>query len=387
VSITTYASQIESNHSYFKNSNFLSDYEITVKGYGDIKYRNYEFEKTRTNSINTDLAINFDIQGKIEEGFKYGIQWTERFNNEFEKSRTFFGYISDSYYGRFEFGNTLAATEVSRIGGDSISIGNGGVFGELSRYMVSNLSGGSYLILKEGSLSSQMFGYYNADMNMKYFDYFNYKEKINYYSPDFFGFQMLFSFMPNNALDIKYVDINTTSTGNLLLGDIVSIGFNYANTFDNIGIALSVISERNLDLLPNRDSSGQKIERDIDISSDILGVNINYFSFTVGASLGILRKGKTTNNTFKNIIFDRTEYKNYTVSYEFRNIILNYNLFESEVKEKNKFSSSTMALELKLAKNVSLYGEYTDFSVETLDILQTETKGKLFLFGALINFY
>jgi hypothetical protein len=385
---TVEASQIESNHSYFKNSNFLSDYVVTIKGYGDIKINSLKDENAVINGLNTDLSVNIDIQGKIEENFKYGIQLIERLNNDFKKNTSYFGYISN-YYGKFEFGNTLSTTEISRIGGDSLSIGNGGIFGEFSRHLISYLIPGQYFILKEGTLSNQFFGYYNNKMRMEDYDYFNYGGKINFTSPEFFGFQAMFSFMPGNKIPIEKIDKANTVSSTLNIGDITSYGFVYMNTFDNLGVAFSMVQEQNMDLFASKNSNKEKIKNDMEISSKIIALNINYFGFTLSTSKGFLDRKKNIgmDPLFTNITKENGEYTNYAAGYEIGNIFINYNSFKSEVKNANTFSSESFSLEIKSNKNVSFYGEYIDFSMETKETSPKKKSGKMFMLGALINFY
>jgi hypothetical protein len=384
------ASQIESNHSYFKNSNFLSDYEVTVRGYGDVKFASQKFTEGTNNELNTDLSINFDVQGKIEEGFKYGFQLAERFNSnkDFTKSRSYFAYINN-YYGKFEFGNTLAATEVSRVGGDSLSIANGGIFGDFSRYILNNLTAGQFFILKEGTLSNQFFGYYNQAMDREYYDHFDYIGKINYYSPELYGFQGLFSYSPGNKITPQMVDKQNGTGAELIIGDVISYGVSYINTFDNIGIAVSMIKEKNMNFAADKDEDGRKLSTKMDINSDIFGLNINYFGFTVAFSTGLLTRTNVENTYFAPITNEKSSYTDYGVGYEIGNIILNYNSFKSEVKKINSFSADSFSIEIKSNKNVSFYGEYIDFIIENKKSIPQPTSkgGRMALFGVLVNFY
>jgi hypothetical protein len=382
------ASQIESNHSYFRNSNFVSDYEITLKGYGDFKLDTFKFGDNVTNETNTDFAVNFDVQGKIEEGFKYGLQLIKRFNDRYTKNTSYFIYTSNAY-GRFELGNTSSATDISRIGGDSVSIGNGGIFGDFSRQIISNLPNNQFFILKEGTLSNQFFGYYNNNMNMDYYDYFNYKGKINYFSPEFFGFQALFSYMPNNEIRIGEINITNATNNMLNIGDIMSLGVNYINSFDNLGIAVSFVLEQNGVGLFSNKNNNIEITEELEISSKIISGSINYFGFTLSASYGTLKREKVALQTFKTITDESAKYLNYSAGYEISNISLNFNNFKSEMGKKNVFSSTSYSLEVKTNKNVSFYGEYINFSLEDKAVPTDikNYKGKMIMLGTLINFY
>jgi hypothetical protein len=380
---------VESNHSYFRNSNFLNDYEVTIRGFGDVKLFSLD-EEAKTNGLNTDLAINVDIQGKIEEHFRYGIQLTERLNNNFKKNRSFFGYV-DNIFGKFEFGNTLSATEISRVGGDSLGIGNGGIFGEFSRIIVNSLSEGQYFILREGTLSSQMFGYYNSKMDMDYFDHFNYIGKINYYSPDFFGLRVLASFAPNVKLEREMFERGGVNDV-INLGDVASVGINYINTFDSLGLALSLARESNTNVVSDRNAQGKKIERGIDISSTVAGANVNFFGFTFSGSYGILERKNVKNSPI--ISDDRASYMDYGVGYEAGNVLFGYNFFKSEMEKKNNdkyadqnaYTGNSFSLELKTDKNFSVYVELIKFTIEDLE-KKEKKDGKMAMLGALINFY
>ena len=395
----SYAFQTESNHSYIKNANLINDFEVNFAGYGDVKAFQFNFDGDKFNKMNADVSVDISIENKTDEVNTYGLKTSLNFNSDFNKEQNF-GVFYKDFWGRIELGNMLSAAEQSRIGGNSIGIGSSSVFNnDFTRFFLNSVNDANLsayntllgsigsIVVREGTLSSQSFGYVNAEFDLDEIDKSTYAPKINYFSPEYKGFQFFASYSPDNK--IRAQDINTSSSDpNIIVGDVYSYGLSYINTFGNFGIAASVLQEKNM-----KGSSNKNNDIDIDIDSIIGGLNVNYFGFTLSASAGRLKRDPTEKGLTNTLVSTFSEldntYYNYGATYEISNVAVNYNYFTSESKDVNKYTSNNVAVEYKLNKNASVYGEYVDFKLEDLKATATQKSvdGKAIFAGLLISFY
>ena len=399
----SYAFQTESNHSYIKNANLINDFEVNFAGYGDVKAFQFNFDGDKFNKMNADVSVDISIENKTDDVNTYGLKTSLNFNSDFNKEQNF-GIFYKDFWGRIELGNMLSAAEQSRIGGNSIGIGSSSVFNnDFTRFFLNSVNDANLsayntllgsigsIVVREGTLSSQSFGYINAAFDLDEIDKSTYAPKINYFSPEYKGFQFFASYSPDNKVRREDIGMGSTATptpNDIIVGDVYSYGLSYINTFGNFGIAASVLQEKNM-----KGSSNKNNDIDIDIDSIIGGVNVNYFGFTLSASAGRLKRDPTEKGLTNTLVstfgeLDNTYY-NYGATYEISNVAVNYNYFTSESKDVNKYTSNNVAVEYKLNKNASVYGEYVDFKLEDLKATATQksVEGKAIFAGLLISFY
>ena len=425
----------------------MDDFVIDFSGYGDFKVYYLDFTKnnnsayvpitsgTKYGNAFNKVVLNVDIQGKVDEQNIYGIVAQIGYNNIFNVENVYYLYYKD-FFGRLELGNLLSSVDQLRIGADSLNVGNGGnVNNDFTKVLVNGIKNVSNntkqisIIANEGVLSSQMFGYISQNNDLDAIDKFTYKTKINYYTPDIYGLQLFGSYTFDNKIyDIQIDKDITTNNANINstlkdryinIGDIVSYGVNYINTFDNIGVGLSYVGEMNIKNLFN--STNTREGKDIDIMSNIVGVNINYFGLTFGTAFGKMTR-KINKKSLENNINDSTfgdffynglrthfltdlevQYKSFSVGYEISNFLVSGNYFISNTKDKfdtskytvnnadefnreYEYKSISVMAEYKLNKNASVYGEYIKFDLEE-KISQTILKGNMFSLGLSIMFY
>lgn len=399
----SYAFQTESNHSYIKNANLINDFEVNFAGYGDVKAFQFNFDGDKFNKMNADVSVDISIENKTDDVNTYGLKTSINFNSDFNREQNF-GIFYKDFWGKIELGNMLSAAEQSRIGGNSIGIGSSSVFNnDFTRFFFNSLNDANLAtyntflssigstVVREGTLSSQSFGYVNGAFNLDEIDKSTYTPKINYFSPEYKGFQFFASYSPDNKVrqeDIGLGSATAPTLKDIIVGDVYSYGLSYINTFGNFGVAASVLQEKNM-----KGSSNKNNDIDIDIDSIIGGVNVNYFGFTLSASAGRLKRDPTKKGLANTLVsgfgkLDNTYY-NYGATYEISNVAVNYNYFTSESKDTNKYTSNNVAVEYKLNKNASVYGEYVDFKLEDLKATATQKSvdGKAIFAGLLISFY
>lgn len=402
------AYRIASNHSYVKNSDFTTDYDIKAEGYGDFKaiYKNRKDEETGKKDTETildnEISVNINLEGELDEITKYGIKFIQTFNNNFKKEREYYAYVN-GYYGKLELGNTTSVAENMRIGADTIALGSGGVASNFTRYInfanttispSSSVMINPTYILGAGMLSSQNFGYHNISIvNDDEWESSKYLTKVSYYSPEFYGLQVGVGITPNVILKGANLGTinNTTINNNVRLGNFIDYGITYINTFDTVGIAASFVGEQNISNNLNR-SEGVKERVDHSFKSTEAGLNINYFGLTLAISNGrlereieIIPSSSVDERNLKSITQEKGKYSTYGVSYELDEFSFSVTYFKSEYKDYTEFSSTSIAVEDKMSKNISVYAEYINFKSEYVPS-SIEEKGYNVILGLLLNF-
>ncbi|MDR1499239.1 MAG: porin [Rickettsiales bacterium] len=379
-----YAYQIASNHSYVKNSSFTTNYYVNVEGYGDFKSV-FQGKKGTSKSekliLQNEVSVNINLEAELDEITKYGIKFIQVFNNTYDKEREYYGYLH-GYYGRLEFGDTLSVAENMRIGADTIALGSGGI-GSSDFIRSVTMPASSFYILAPGTLSSQNFGYHSTSSDQDYWDKGKYQTKISYYSPEFLGLQIGFGVTPNVKLLSGSIS-STVPTSDVSLGTMFSYGLSYINTFDSLGIVLSMVGEENVadKAVNNVDGVGEMMNDKF--SSREFGVNINYFGLTFAASTGSTQRKVQTTQLISST-YGKGEYKTYGFVYELSEFSVSATYFNSEYKKHSKFNSAAFAIEDKMSKNLSLYIEYIKFKAEYI-VTPTKNEGFSVLCGILLNF-
>jgi hypothetical protein len=386
----SYSYQIASNHSYIKNSEFITDYDIKIEGYGDFKALNIRDNISGKSSmtLENEVSININLEGNIDEITKYGIKFIQVINNHFEKEREYYGYLY-GYYGKLEVGNTRGVAENMRIGADTIALGSGGIGSSFVRHIDLAGDGNSMYLLVPGTLTSQNFGYHNkniAGSNKSFFDNSLYLPKISYYSPDLYNFQIGAGFTPN--VKIMRENINSTDitflNDDVDLGSIVSYGINYIDTFNNIGVAISFVYEKNLDVSLNKPPKNETIGKiEHKFTSSEIGANVSYFGLTFAFSKGTIERKVISNDELASLTQKEGTYTTYGFVYELSEFSISNTYFESEYKDYSKFSSVAVAIENKMSKNISVYVEYIRFK-STFNFERNE--GYTVSLGMLLNF-
>lgn len=388
----TNAYQIASNHSYIKNSEFTTNYDINIKGYGDFKFI-YNESKDKNNLKNSitnsenEISININLNAELNEISKYGLNFIQTFNNNFKKENEYYGYLH-GYYGKLEFGNTLSTAENMRIGADTVALGSGGIGSNFIRY-IKLANNGNYnptYMLSPGTLTSQNFGYYNSSIKYDFWDNSKYLTKINYYSPELYGFQFGLGIIPNVKLKSDNVgEINNKIiTSDINIGTFINYGLNYINTFDTVGIAVSIVGEQNISNPLNKENNvKEKINNKF--NSLEFGFNVNYFGLTLALSKGTTERNIKSDTTLASMTEKKGEYTTYGLSYELNEFSVSATFFESEYKNYTKFNSSAFAIENKMSKNISIYAEYINFKSKFIKA-SVEEKGYNILAGILLNF-
>lgn len=381
------AYEIASNHSYIKNSEFTTDHTISINGYGDFKfiYNDYKDEDTTNISTENEVSVDINLEKEIDEITKVGIHFIPTLDNKYFKWDRYYLYV-DGYYGRLELGNTTSVYNDMRVGSDTIAIGSGGINGSFIRNATPMLSNDIFYILSPNSFLSQNLGLYNNNIEDKYWDDTKYLTKINYYTQEFAGFQVGFGITPNVKLKELYT--NSIIANDINLGTFLDYGINYINSIGNVGVALSFVGENNIANSANKTNGNKEKVKD-KFKSYEFGINVNYFGLTLAGSFGILDTSIKTQDLLDVYKTDKGNYATYGFAYEFNELLFSITCFESEYDDYSRFESISYAVEKKMYKGFSIYGEYTNYKAKAIlknSLKDESNKGNSIFVGILLNF-
>jgi hypothetical protein len=319
-----------------------------------------ENAENRQVKFENDLSISIDLHAESSEILKYGLKVIPNFNNYFGNRLDYHAFV-DSYYGKFEFGSPLDATENLRVGADSIVVGSSAVNGSIFRHLsVRNDNIGSFLF-GPGTLMNQNFGCHESELEGKYWNDSRYLSKINYYSPNIYGLQLGLSLTPNVSLTEKNLHLVLNNNFNFPLGLFFGVALNYIETLWDIGISLSVVHESNGNNLVNK-FNGDREEATVSFKSNDFGIAISYFGLTLAGSYGINSSKKLSPQPIGTMVDSKKngEYQTYGGAYEFGPFSASITRFESKLEE-NKFGSTNYGVRMNFAKGLAVYLEYVDY--------------------------
>ncbi len=238
--------------------------------------------------------------------------------------------------------------------------------------------------------------------------------KLSYFSPRINGWQMGLSYTPSSANNGIAQNVSGPDSG--AIKDIISLGVNYSDYFDNLGVALSFTSEHGKFDRSKLSSGvdGNKIERN-DLNSYDVGLMLAYFGFTFGGSYGnwkkslqpktgiyscdydsslLLPEQNCTNINSKK--FNDAKYYTLGAAYEFGPVAASITYFTSEF-QKNKYNATSIGIDYKISRGLMPYIEYTWFNFKSnkpraIDLNESsaaqlkDNSGAVFLMGFLLAF-
>lgn len=361
---------IESNHLYFKNSDFTNYFSIEIKGFGDFSliYNQETINNKKTSKFDrmTAAVLNILISSNYDESFRYGIRFVNAIDNQFGNGVGAEVFL-DGFLGKLEFGGLKDVTEKMRVGADTLAVGSGGIGGDSPKYnrTIELID----FLVAPGTLMNQNFGYYDQTLEDKWGGKFS--NKINYTTPEFFGFQLCVSLKPNVIIDKDNVEGLNNKVN---VGTFVSGGINYINTFGDFGVVAAVIYEENFANHVNindgtRESLGGKFR------SGEVSLSLSYFGLSLAGSYGVnYRNIKDINLVKLNNTKKRGYYFTYGVSYEMGSFCLSATFFDSKNDNDRKLWSDSYGVKYNISKNLSWYGEYIGYKFSGNNIAKKHGK-------------
>lgn len=350
-------------------------------------------------SIGSDAQIFLKIEDKLQNAVKYGaIAQTElNFNSDKRTENPnldkIFTFVEGDF-GKVEFGNNQAVNQKMKSGPASFARGAGGINGKylenINLPMAGKSGAASHFILlaqspighggyaksfyqpNSGDLSSYHLSQFRAFKDNS-FDGVEDATKLSYYLPKIAGVKFGVSYAPNssNIGITKQVarDVNYTRIEN-----IFSVGANYAEDFDNLGVEFSATAEKG-----KIRNSGRS-----DLSAYDFGGSLSYFGFTLGASYGSWGSSlqPTSGDYAKQ---GKTNYYTFGLSYKIGPIGTSITSLNSSFG-KNKYSATSLGFDYKINRNWMPYFEITKFAFDAAAADAINNQGYVFLTGALYSF-
>lgn len=298
-----------------------------------------------------DSEIHIKVGGINEFGMKYGAVVeleadvsTDGRDEGFNADKSYI--FTESGFGRFEFGNNVAANQKMKVGPSTFARAAGGINGKYLEYInlpmladstqasvsqigtcngfrvtssdvVQEFNGGSqsangscskiklprFILIPQSPVAHGGYakGFYNRTTDNNYnntvaseslgfnegadgsFGEMEDATKISYFTPRIFGWQLGASFTPDSGNSGSSASISGDNSGDVK--NVITWGTNFSNSFGNLGVALSVTGEMGKAEQSRKNLVNTTPERD-DLSSYDVGVMATYFGFTVGGSYG-----------------------------------------------------------------------------------------------------
>lgn len=445
-------SAINSNQSNAYNNKILAD--------------NLTENKINSLSFGNDTQIFFKSGYKFKNDNKIGLFIKTEFNystNKIKESPNIdqaFIYAQNDF-GRIEFGNYQAVNQKMKFGPARIARGSGGINGKYLQYVnfpmlassanssssacnqfgkgsCLNLKIPRFITLAQSPIGHGGYakGFYQRAVNNNFdssnsgysaFSRSNFRSfkddsyegfedalKLNYYSPKINGFQYGLSYSYDS--DINGLSANTADDNDdIHLKNILAIGLNYSEDFDNFSLAISSTAEK---AQIENSANNLPVERK-DLMAYDFGVMISYFGFKIAGSYGNWLKSLQAKNgvyscqynhnidlTSQDCLLSAKKFKNpyyYTLglSYQFGPFLASLTNLKSNF-QKNYYQATSFGIDYKYSKNLIPYLEITNFNFKvnqpiannlinqaSLDNQASQFKtnsGNIFLIGFLYSF-
>jgi hypothetical protein len=382
-------------------------------------------------AIGNDTQVFFKTGVMTEDGAKYGAVAKVEFNinssgaNENPNLDQAF-FFTEHSFGKFEIGNNQAVNQKMKVGPARFARGAGGINGKYlesvnlsmlanssqTSSVVCNGAAGStecanvklprFILLAQspighGGYAKSFYrgGASNIYQSASYANYGSFNRsrfralkddsfdgvedatKLSYYTPRISGFQFGASYTPDSANNgATYTNIYDVDF--IRIKNIVSLGANYSEDFNNLGVALSATAEKGK---TQNSKSPIAVQRDNLFSYD-LAASLSYFGFTLGASYGSwgnslqpksgvyscdydssknLASQNCSNNSKK---FADPYYYTLGLAYKFGPIATSITSLKSTFQN-NDYEAISLGLDYKLSKDFMPYLELTKFTLKS----------------------
>ena len=340
------------------------------------------------NNSSQSFENNTQLFGKVEiknKNLKYGAtlkgegEASSNQNKGVVNADQAFIFAESEESGKFELGDNIAVNQKMKVGPASFARGNGGINGNYLKYI--NLPVDSqFILIAQSPIGHGGQALSGSDLNQNSIkilrnNSFNGAEdatKINYYTPRMEGLQLGVSYTPNTASSAVSSTVFNGKQNSV--SDVISLGANYTNSFDNFDYAFSATAENGKSKSLNQNN----------LSSFDIATTMAYFGFTFGASYGSWGKSLQQKNSLNN---KNSTYKTLGISYQIGHFSISLTNLKSAF-QKNHYQATSLGLDYKLAKAFIPYFEVTQFSFKPNQSQNLSAKNQVFvgLAGFLFSF-
>ena len=364
--------------------------------------------KNRKNSnFSSSASIVAKLSNTLDNGFEYGAELglAPTANN----SNLYKSYIyTKTHSGTLEFGSNKSAMSKMRITPATISAASGGPWDSWSKVDPSEGQRNSFLsfVTKHANFT---------DAKLKKKGQAEFSRKITYYTPEFSGFQLGISYIPDSAnlgsasisedgsqyksssaeLENYHLSVKDGFAGGVTyktdLSDECTVSFSAVGEVGTVKARL--INEND----ENNPSDSEEVSKKINnLRNYSLGAMLKYNNFSVAASYGNYNKSLETKATSDDAnIAGRIDTKNSTkvygigFAYEHKDLKTSVNLFRSHHKY-NNLTSATFGVNYLLAPGLSPYAEFSVFEGNHKKLAENDenfkNKGTVFVIGTKLTF-
>lgn len=359
--------------------------KITVGGFADFQagFISEDLDANRRGrGFRNDTEINFNIDGKSDNGLGYGAVIDleadvtgDTDNQGLNSSRTYV-YLEGGW-GRVEMGSNTGAEGTLKVDASNIARATGGIDGDFTYFV--NRAFGSTVISPRFLITPDLpLAYGNGALGDESTDNVN---KITYYSPRWSGFQFGASYAPDSVDRGQTVTQADNSAGQS--EDNISVGLNYQGQWDQIGFAGAVTGSwgeaENAPTICGFVSCTTPTE---DLRAWNIGGKLSYLGWSFAASYGDLDDSLNTKNS-------EADYYTLGAAYEWGVFGASLTWLDSEVEvpglADNEFDNLSLGIDYKLAEGLTPYAEVSFFDFDAPGTVN-DNDGTVFIVGTELAF-
>ena len=344
-----------------------------------IKEEKKAHKKVHSNEIITDAYLKFHING-INSDLKYGGMIKLNANTSKSKKEILSNSESkfieqmmvylEGRYGHVEVGSYTGISNAMKVDASTFASATGGINSN-SMYIASSYN---RMFLQTPNLPTNELGTVGInEINAT---------KINYYTPEFSGFRIGISYIP----DLKVHD-NTESANTVYSNgfkNIIEAGLSYIGEVKNIGVKLATVGEFGR----NKQHHNKKL------NAWNTGINISYQGFIIGASYGKNKHNvlRASSHQYTNQ-YAKTNYWTTGIGYEYGPISTSITHLQSKMdivmnKKANTFRNTVFGIDYKIASGLLSYLEFASFKMRNRPDadMKKSNQGHIFIMGINLKF-
>ena len=324
--------------------------KVTIGGFADFQagYISDDLDgNQRSHSFRNDTEVSIRVDGKSEAGLGYGAvidleaDVSADVNGEGLNAARTYVYL-DGNWGRFELGSNEGPAETMRVDASSLAAATGGIDGDWV-FFANNAVGGFIttpsLPLAHGSVNI---------LNDESVDNAN---KITYYSPRYYGFQLGAAYQPDSGDRGQITQSFDNAIGQF--GETVDLGLNYEGTYRTASFAAAATAQ-----------FGDAEANQEDLTAYNVGALVGYKGFHIAGSYGDWEGSVDTINLANNAEGD---YYTAGIGYDFGPFGASVTYLDSSYEvggTENDFENIVAGVDYKLAPGLTPYAEVSVYEFD-----------------------
>jgi hypothetical protein len=342
----------------------------------------YRAPNTSGNSRNqkfaNDTRVVVKAQGKADNGLTYGgvvsllaDVSTANDNSGLNSDKTYL--FLESNFGRFEAGSNVGVSKTLKVDASTFARATGGIDGDWYRYVNANVGTTSgvtnYILTPDLPLDAGITGRGDSEN----------ASKITYYTPRFAGFQAGASYIPDSGNRGTAAAFSGKSD-NKQFREAFDLGLNYTGQFNQVGVAASATTQWGNSEF--RGATAGSVQRDL--RSYALGLDVNFYGFTVGGSWADLRRSGQPTTLPAGSSRDQ-DFWTLGAAYVQGPIGASVTYLNSD-RQDNKFDNVSIGADYQLAPGLVPYAEVSFFDIDARVPAVRDNSGTVLLLGTQLTF-